>query len=114
MVAAPLHRPRSSPSARRIGRGPVVAVAVLAPAVPTAVVPRAAGQNPEGKKDGLFIPVANPITDAVVSQVEAKVADALKRRAGSLRTLVFDFTPNDQPTNTSKIGPCLDLMEYIR
>jgi membrane-bound ClpP family serine protease len=69
---------------------------------------------PAGSRDGLFITVPNPITDNAVSEIEAKVKRALDRQHRRIRTIVFDFNPNDAPSGTSRPAPCTALAYYVR
>lgn len=71
-------------------------------------------QSPE--KDGIFITVANPITDRDVNAIKKKLDGFAKKRDktdGSF-TVVFDFNPGGKPSATTSFGSCRDLAKLIR
>ncbi len=94
-----------------------VVVAALATTLALLLVvphPQAAGQAPDVPRDGLFVSVANPITDVAVKQIEHKIRAGLKRQSRPITTVVFDFTPNGQPVGTSDVYAAMRLRSYIR
>lgn len=111
MVATPSSWTRRQSRVREARRPSALVLAVLAFAVAGGGF--AAGQNAQGRAEGLFIPVPGRIDSNGVNEIKAKVEDALKRQPG-LRTVVFDFNPDNQPTGTSDFGTCLNLSKFIR
>lgn len=67
-----------------------------------------------GRKDGLFLTVANPITSDTTRALRDKVRDAVQRQKRDIKTIVFDFNRDDQPAATTSFGSCLELAELIR
>src|SRR5262245_21432429 len=99
MAATPMNSPRLAP---RWGAAAVAAAALLFAPGPDAV-----GQNPEPRREGLFVTVPNPITDAAVEQIKSKVQGALKRQGLPVATVVFDFNPGgQQQVGTSDFDAC--------
>ncbi|MBM4068695.1 MAG: hypothetical protein FJ271_07090 [Planctomycetes bacterium] len=99
--------PRLHPSWRLLVVGLVLAcLAVLAG--------NADAQVPE--KQGIFITVANHITDRDVSAIKNKLIKFAERRdkAGGSFTIVFDFNPGGRPSATTNFGSCRDLAKLIR
>lgn len=88
--------------------------AVLACAMVLLAGCAAYAQGPE--KYGIFITVANPITDHAVNDIKNRLIDVAKKRGnvpGSF-TIVFDFNPRGQPSKTTSFGSCRDLAKLIR
>ncbi|MCI0462462.1 MAG: hypothetical protein L0Z62_36390 [Gemmataceae bacterium] len=76
--------------------------------------PEAVGQAPDTPRDGLFITVANPITDVAVKQIDSKIRSGLKRQNRPVTTVVFDFTPGGQPVGTLDVYAAMRLRTYIK
>jgi membrane-bound serine protease (ClpP class) len=111
MVATPRNRAASPrPGRRALALAAVLLLAALALAT------RTAGQAPRLKNEGIVLPVPARISDDVVSQIEASVKEALKRQQPPLRTVIFDFTPDEREkeVGTSDVYACMRLMRYIR
>lgn len=66
------------------------------------------------ENDGMFITVGNPISENVLKGVKNRVKYAIERQNRSIRTIVFDFNPNGNPSSTSEPGLCTSLATYIR
>jgi membrane-bound ClpP family serine protease len=80
--------------------------AVLTAAVLTS--PAAHAQAPEG---GLFITVANPLTE--IGAIKAKVGRNLQRTDPPIRKIVFDFNPDNRPNTSDDYGVCRNLAGFI-
>ena len=63
---------------------------------------------------GLFVTVFNPITDALVTQIQNSVDRARSRDAKPLRVVVFDFNPGGNEAGTDNYGSSLVLARYIK
>jgi membrane-bound serine protease (ClpP class) len=98
--------------ARRAGR-PLTLAAALALAALAQVSP-ATAQGPRAQNDGIFLPVPSRINDDAVSQIEAKIKDALKRQKAGSFTVILDFNPDGQPVGTRDVYACMRLMRYLR
>src|SRR5260370_13926379 len=91
------------------------AVALLGFFLARVLAGSAHGQNPQDEQhDGQFITVPNPITDSAVREIKSTVKTALERKKRRLRTIVFDFNPNDAASGTSEPFPCVALAYYVR
>ncbi len=91
--------------------GPTALAALVLVLLATAV----RAQEPKsGPRDGMFISVPNPITDTAVSEIEQKVRTAFELEHRRIRVVVFDFTPNDVPSGTTRPASCTALAYYIR
>src|SRR5262245_26756384 len=102
--------PRGSPCAAWTG---LLAAGLLG--VFVAADPLAAQQPKVAKRDGLYIPVLNPITDAGVKKIKDRVEEAIKKQSRDIRLIVFDFNPpKGQPSGTSEFDPCNALARYIK
>src|SRR3954470_21643531 len=86
--------------------------ALLALLVSLWTLPALAQESP--RKDGLFLTVPNPIKSDTPELVRKKILDAVERQKRTLRTMVFDFNPDELPSGTSSFGACLELAELIR
>lgn len=64
-------------------------------------------------KDGMFVSVESPITGDTVQRVKLQIEDAIVRQKRNIRTVVFDFCPNDQPVQTTLPGSCIDFKNLI-
>jgi membrane-bound ClpP family serine protease len=64
-------------------------------------------------EDGLFISVRNPITSDVKNRVIDRTKAALRRTDSRIRTIVYDFNPDGQPSGSSDYGTCLDLAQFL-
>ena len=64
-----------------------------------------------GGKDGLFLSVPNPISDAFVKEVE-KTIETASKSGRKISVIIFDFNPMG-PNGTSSYGNCRDLANYI-
>lgn len=113
MAAAPRNRTRANPlfPGGLAGRRMLAAALVV---LLGATGPVARGQNPEVRRDGLFVTVPSQIDDAAVKQIESKVRDALQRQGRIITTIVFDFNPNGQPVGMTDFDACNRLRRYIR
>jgi membrane-bound ClpP family serine protease len=59
---------------------------------------------------GLFLSVANPITDQVVTALQNRIEEArLPRKA----VIIFDFNPTNAPTATAEPYVCIRFKDYL-
>jgi membrane-bound serine protease (ClpP class) len=114
MVATPRNRAASAPPGRR-ARALALAVLPLLAAL-AALAGRSEAQAPRLKNEGIVLPVPARISDDAVNQLEASVKEALKRKQPPLRTVLFDFTPDEREkeVGTSDVYACMRLMRFIR
>jgi membrane-bound ClpP family serine protease len=98
-------RPRSFRPFALIGVS-LVALAVLAG-------PRRALAADAARADGLFISVPNPITDDSFTRIKNRIEDARKRKDRPIRTIVFDFNPNNAAGHTTNFYTCQRLADYL-
>jgi membrane-bound ClpP family serine protease len=111
MVIATQHRPRAAARSRQRRVAAALLGSLFAWLLATPAYPQA---PPAGPRDGLFLTVPNPITDTAVGEIESKVKTAFERQNRRIRTIVFDFNPNDAPAGTSRPAPCTALAYYLR
>ncbi len=67
-----------------------------------------------GRKDGLFLSVANPIESKTTEILRRKILDAVQRQKRPIDTVVFDFNPDDLPVGSTSFGACVELATMIR
>lgn len=90
-----------------------LAMALAGPALSRAEAP--------ADEDGLFLTVPNPITSDDYNRLKAQTEEARERFRKSLEArprktrlkVVFDFNPDGKPSQTSELGPCLELAIYL-
>jgi membrane-bound serine protease (ClpP class) len=90
-------------------RSALVAVLMLT----AALVLHLPGQSQEVTRDGLYITVANPITETAVSLIKQRVKDAAGRQKRTLKVVVFDFNQHGKASGTSNVFPCMELKNFI-
>jgi membrane-bound ClpP family serine protease len=110
MGSLDLPRQPTPPARSRRPLGAALLCALLA-ANALARLPRGDAQ-PAGH-DGLYITIANPITEAAVDAVKQRVKDAAGRHKRTLKVIVFDFNPHGKPAGTGNFFPCLELRTFI-
>jgi membrane-bound ClpP family serine protease len=91
----------SRPAPVRWLLGAVALVVFAAPATLEAAAPR---------HKGLFISVANPITEGVVTALQNKIDDARLIRGA---VIIFDFNPTGAPSATSDPYVCIKFADYL-
>jgi len=77
-------------------------------------ITRLQAQEPPAPEHGLFVQVANPISDASRMNIENLIDRAKSAPGRKLKKVIFDFNPNESEAATTNYGSCLDLARYIR
>ena len=63
-------------------------------------------------EEALFVTVQNPITSDVVNRIKNQVNPRRNSEVRPLRTVVFDFNPDDKDASTVDFGACSDLAKF--
>src|SRR5262249_26338356 len=72
-------------------------------------------ERPQPPEDGIFVPVANPITSEVTNRIRNLCDEARSGKNGrTIAKIIFDFNLNGKEASSSDFGPCYDLAKYIR
>lgn len=64
--------------------------------------------------DGIFVTVANPITDGQFNQIKAHVEKERSAPGRNIKTVIFDFNPDGKNAATESYGIASELADYIR